>query len=66
MTSVTDFLRDELQHSLNANRVKDECLKIAKQALGYANGRNDTASRCNALAEINKRLAELEPEEGPE
>jgi len=55
-----------LARAQNENRVNSECLEIAKRALGYANGRNDTASRCNALTEINKRLAALEPEEETE
>ena len=53
-----------LARALYENRVRDECLTIAMEALRlyYTMGRNNAASR-RARVEIERRLAELEPEE---
>lgn len=51
-----------LTRALHENCVRDECLAIAKTALGHYD-RLGLAIPKKALAQINERLAELEPEE---
>lgn len=54
-----------LTRALYENRVRDECLEIAMEALNWY-GRNCPVLLCGkageALIEIERRLAEMEPE----
>lgn len=51
-----------LTRALRENRVRDECLEIAKRALGHLSARHDNYAS-DALAEIHSLMAQLEPEE---